>query len=70
MATPSSGGGGAGAGMQGRKRGGGRCGENMRRATRVLVPVPLDLLWRAETNVFDADFNLKHFDGETALQLV
>lgn len=71
MATPSSGGGGAGARMQGR-RGGGRCGENTRRATCVLVPVPVpsDLLWRAETNVFDADFNLKHLDGETALQLV
>lgn len=58
--------------------GGERCGrlsfrcETTRRATRVLVltPFPADLLWRAETNAFDVNFNSKHFEGETALQLV
>lgn len=46
--------------------------ENTRRATCVLVlgPFPSDLLWRAEPNAFDVNFNLKHLDRETALQLV
>lgn len=76
MATPSCGGGGAGERMG--EGVGERCGrfsfrrQSTRRATRVLVlsPFPSDLLWRAETNAFDVNFNSKHFDRETALQLV